>query len=140
VRFNSHDETSQEKKGKATKTSNSLLTRLLKGRGKKEKGRNGAPVTPGQSAVKDKPKTPLDRSISEIQQLLGVGHSDPERLALLLSNILGSERQKLEKDQENFDQMVWDIVKRKEKNPDDGSAEESAEESHQSTRASDSLN
>ena len=128
------------KKKKGKKPSNSLLTRLLKGRDKKEKGRDGAPVTPGQSGVKDKPKTPLDRSIGEIKQLLGVGHSDPERLALLLSNILGSERQKLEKDQEKFDEMVWDIVKRKEQGPDEESDQESEEESPGSTNGSESLN
>ncbi len=112
----------KKKKGKAKKKPpNSLLTRLLKGKDKKkDKGDKAASAAGARSAAKDKPPTPLDRSIREIKQLLGVGQSDPERLALLLSNILGAEREKQEKDQQNFDQMVWDIVNRKEQSNGDG--------------------
>ncbi len=110
-----------KKKGKAKKKApNSLLTRLLKGKDKKkDKADKEAPVTGRQSAATDQPPTPLDRSIREIKQLLGVGQSDPERLALLLSNILGAEREKQEKDQQNFDQMIWDIVNRTEQGSGD---------------------
>ncbi len=112
----------KKKKGKAKKKPpNSLLTRLLKGKDKKkDKADKAASAAGARSAAKDKPPTPLDRSIREIKQLLGVGQSDPERLALLLSNILGAEREKQEKDQQNFDQMVWDIVNRKEQGNGDG--------------------
>lgn len=105
-----------KKKGKVgkKKAPNSLLTRLLKGKDKKKDSGQSTSAVGGLSAAKDKPPTPLDRSIREIKQLLGVGQSDPERLALLLSNLLGAEREKLEKDQQNFDQMVWDIVNREE--------------------------
>ncbi len=58
--------------------------------------------------------------------MLGVGQSDPERLALLLSNILGAEREKQEKDQQKFDEMIWDIVNRKEQGDGDGNADGAA--------------
>ena len=103
--------------GKAEKTQGSLLARLLKGKGKK--GKKGASGPTGAPA-KEKPATPLDRSIREIKQLLGVGQSDPERLALLLSNILSAERKQKEKDQERFDQMVWDLVDRREQGDGEG--------------------
>ena len=97
----------KKKKGTAKKKQVSLLTRLLKGKkGKAEKGASGVP----RENAKEKPLTPMDRSIREIKQLLGVGQSDPERLALLLSNILTAERRQKEKDQERFDQLVWDLV------------------------------
>lgn len=110
---------SAKKKGKGgggkKKAQGSLLTRLLKGKDKKKiKGQKEAPAAGKKEEVNDKPPTPLDRSIREIKQLLGVGQSDPERLALLLSNILGAEREKQEKDQQKFDEMVWDLVNRRE--------------------------
>ena len=116
----------KKRNGKAKKKApNSLLTRLLKGKEKKGKGQKTTSEAGRQSAAKEKPPTPLDRSIREIKQLLGVGQSDPERLALLLSNLLGAEKEKQEKDQQNFDQMIWDIVNRKEQgNGDDGNSKE----------------
>ena len=108
----------KKKKGKGggkKKAQGSLLTRLLKGKGKKKSKDQKAASTAGRKAeASEKPPTPLDRSIREIKQLLGVGQSDPERLALLLSNILGAEREKQEKEQQKFDEMVWDLVIRRE--------------------------
>ena len=96
----------------------SLLTRFFKS-GKKKKGGakeilNGGTPGRGKSADKLKPLSPMDRSIQEIKQLMKVGQDDPERLALLLSNLLGTEREKMQQKQAAFDQMVWDIVAKKE--------------------------
>ena len=48
-----------------------------------------------------------------------VGESDPERLAMMLSRLLSQEREKQRLAREQFDHMVWDIVKREEKSAAD---------------------
>ena len=107
-----------KKKKKQESNGKSLLTRFFKS-GKKKKGGekeilNRGTSGKGKSVHKLKSLSPLDRSIQEIKQLMKVGEDDPERLALLLSNLLVTEREKMQKKQEAFDQMVWDIVQRKE--------------------------
>ena len=109
-------------KKKKKKKSGSLLTRLIKSgkERKKGSGTGGGKTKPkkaenpsgnGQVAEADaQPKTPLDRSIQEIKHMMKVGESDPERLALLLSKLLGTEQQKKQRSQEQFDKMVRDIV------------------------------
>ena len=53
-----------------------------------------------------------------------VGESDPERLAMLLSRLLGQEKEKERLAKEDFDRMVWDIVNKNEaKNADDTDAD-----------------
>ena len=44
-----------------------------------------------------------------------MGDNSPERLARILSTLLGKERDKNDRDKEMFDQMVWSIIQRKEK-------------------------
>ena len=107
-----------KKKKKQQSNEKSLLTRFFKS-GKKKKGGakeilNGGTPGSGKSAEKMKPLSSMDRSIQEIKQLMKVGQDDPERLALLLSNLLGTEREKMQQKQAAFDQMVWDIVAKKE--------------------------
>ena len=105
------------------KSSKSLLTRFFKSNGKK-KGKKGSKTKTGKRKsetgkgdVEDSnvAKTPRQKSIAEIKQMRQVGDKSPERLARILSTILSQERQKNEKDQEMFDQMVWGIIQRKEK-------------------------
>ena len=120
----------KKKKKKASKNA-SLLTRLFKS-GKKsgsgaENGSDGNAKTAGEGrAGPGRAQTPLERSIQEIKQLAKVGESDPERLALLLSNLLGAHKEKTQQDQQVFDQMVWDIVKRNEAAEEDGDDEAAA--------------
>lgn len=119
---------------KKNKKPESLLSRLIKagaGGGKKKgsvgKSKNGRGKPAGRKKVvengsgeqKAKPLTPLERSIKEIKQMAGMGEKDPERLAMILSSLLGAEQEKVRKNKEKFDEMVWDIVKRRE---DEGSS------------------
>ncbi len=53
-----------------------------------------------------------------------VGESDPERLAMLLSRLLGQEKEKQRLAQDDFDRMVWDIVHKDDETSD---TDESAE-------------
>ena len=124
---------SRGKKKGAKAVRGSLLTRLFgggrKGDGKpaaaarKQGGRpagNGKVAAGRAEASKTRLLTPLDRSIQEIKQLAKVGERDPERLALLLSNLLAGEQAKRQRDQERFDRMVSDLVDRHEAPPDEG--------------------
>ncbi len=95
----------KKKKKGAAKSGGGLFSRLLKNTGKEDKAGNG-----GKAKVKAKPLTPLERSIQEIKHMAKVGESDPERLAGLLSQLLGGEQEKRRQAQEDFDKMVWDIV------------------------------
>ncbi len=113
-----------KKKKAATKSGSSLLSRWFKGGTDIDKGAEGK-STGGKPAPKVKAKalTPLDRSIQEIKHLAKVGQSDPERLAMLLSRLLGQEQDKQRQEKETFDRMVWDIVNKDKNNPDGGTAE-----------------
>ena len=90
-------------------------------KGKATGSQNGraAAAAEEKAPSKARPLTPLERSIAEIQRMAKVGESDPQRLAMLLSNLLGAEKQKRQAEQQKFDDMVWDIVNRRE-----GSSEE----------------
>ena len=117
------------RKKKQKKKPESLLRRLIRGgagEGKKKKKKsqgvpkNGRSGTP-DGARKAKPLTPLERSIKEIKQMTSMGEKDPERLAMILSRLLGSEQEKARLNKEKFDEMVWDIVKRREEEGGGGS-------------------
>ena len=125
------------RKKKKEKKAESFLTRLMKGgqsqgKGKKraDRSKNGKAATNGRTGVevkggegKAKPLTPLERSIQEIKHMAGVGSKDPERLAMILSTVLSVEQEKTRKDQEKFDNMVWDIVKRSDEGGGDSGSE-----------------
>ncbi|MFH1571790.1 MAG: hypothetical protein ABIL09_27620 [Gemmatimonadota bacterium] len=123
-----------KKKG-AKATGGSLLTRLFGGgkkggaraaaagarqKGGKPAGNGKASADAGGGATKARPLTPLERSIQEIKQMAKVGERDPERLALLLSNLLAGEQAKRQRDQQKFERMVSDLVDRREPSSDDG--------------------
>jgi phosphopantothenoylcysteine synthetase/decarboxylase len=95
-------------KKKRKKNSASLLTRLFK-KGGKKKGAGGK-----AGAEKARPLTPRQRSIAEIKQMKKIGDNDPERLAQILSTILGDEQVKERIEKEKLDQLVWDIIHKKE--------------------------
>lgn len=112
----------KKKKKAEAKAGGSLLSRWLKtGKGDDKKG-HGKKAAPGKAAAKTKAQTPLDRSIQEIKHMAKVGESDPERLAMLLSRLLGQEKEKQRSAQEDFDRMIWDIVHKDESNDADGPA------------------
>ncbi len=133
------------KKKKKQKKTESLITRLIKGgesrlKGKKKRSpgrsKNGELTSRGHKAAngkgdeaKAKPLTALERSINEIKHMSRVGSNDPERLAMILSTILSVEQEKTRKDQEKFDNLVSDIVKRKEEEGGGGDSD-----SHSSNR------
>ena len=108
-------------KPRKKKSTDSLLGRLFgggkkKGKGKGKKGNNSARKKAAESAPKEKPRplTRMERSIAEIKQMANIGEKDPERLAHMLAALLAKEREKQQADQENFEQQVWEIVRRSE--------------------------
>tara|TARA_B100000029_G_scaffold491183_1_gene551065 strand:+ start:82 stop:444 length:363 start_codon:yes stop_codon:yes gene_type:complete len=112
------------------KKTKSLLTRFLKSGGKKKgkpgtkESSKGSGSQQGRAATKKlKPLTPRERSIAEIKQMKRMGDNSPERLARILSTMLGKEREKSERDQEMFDQMIRGIIRRQEKREDEGKEE-----------------
>lgn len=123
-------------KPRKKKSSDSLLGRLFgggkkkksKGKGKSssgKKGNNSAQKKAAGSAPKEKPRplTRMERSVAEIKQMAKIGEKDPERLARMLAALLAKEREKQQADQENFEQQVWEIVRRSEEgeeSPDGG--------------------
>ena len=111
---------SKKKKKGAAKSGGSLLSRFFKGGAKAGRPDNGT----AKKKVRAKPLTPLERSIQEIKNMAKVGESNPERLAMLLSRLLGQEKEKERLAKEDFDRMVWDIVDKNEaKNADDTNAD-----------------
>ena len=108
---------------KKKKKKGSLLTRFLKGgraKGNKAKAStNGRSGNKGKTSSKAKPLSPLERSIQEIKHLAKVGEKDPERLAMILSAMLGAEQEKTRREQEKFDTMIQDIVERGERKDSD---------------------
>ena len=114
-----------KKKKKSAQRSSSLLSRWFKGGADKSGAGSKSAGKGGKPAAKARPKaqTPLDRSIQEIKHMAKVGESDPERLAMLLSRLLGKEQAKQQEAQEQFDNMVWDIVNKDKDEPDDGTAD-----------------
>ena len=110
----------KKKKKGAAKSGGSLLSLFFKGGAKAGRPDNGT----AKKKVRAKPLTPLERSIQEIKNMAKVGESDPERLAMLLSRLLGQEKEKERLAKEDFDRMVWDIVNKNEaKNADDTDAD-----------------
>lgn len=119
----------------------SFLTRILgggksgRGQGGKAKGaagngkagRAGSVSSPSGRAdggdkgtsAKARALTPLERSISEIKQMAKVGESDPQRLAMLLSNLLAGEQAKRQHDQQQFDEMVSGLLDQREGGDED---------------------
>lgn len=103
-------------KKKKRPAKDSLLTRLFGGgkskggRGEARKGKKPAGNGKAGPQAKARPLTPLERSIQEIKQLAKVGESDPERLAMLLSNLLAGEQARRLQDQQKYDQMVSDLL------------------------------
>ena len=90
-----------------------------------KKGNNSAQKKGTGAAPKEKPRplTRMERSVAEIKQMAKIGEKDPERLAHMLAALLAKEREKQQADQENFEQQVWEIVRRSEEgeeSPDGG--------------------
>ena len=109
----------KKRKKKKKKKPSSLLTRLFKKDGKKG-GKKKAAAT-GEKA---RPLTRRQRSVAEIKQMKKIGDSDPARLARILSTILGDQRAKEQAEKEKLDQLVWDIIHKKEQ----GSGQEGGNE------------
>ena len=116
----------KRKKKKGSKKS-SVLTRLFGKDGKKGGKKGGKKKVAGakEAVEKARPLSRRQRSIEEIKQMKKIGDRDPERLARLLSAILGEVRAKEQADKEMLDHMVWNIIHRKEQGSgEDGEPEE----------------
>ena len=109
----------KKKKKGAAKTGGGLLSRFFKGGEKAGRANNGA----AKKKTRARPLTPLDRSIREIKHMAKVGESDPERLAMILSRLLGKEKEKERQAREDFDRMIWDIVSKSEARDADADAD-----------------
>ena len=81
-------------KKKRKKKSASMLTRLFKKSGKKKGGKKKGAGGKRQAGEKARPLTRRQRAIAEIKQMKKIGDNDPERLAQILSTILGDARAK----------------------------------------------
>ena len=114
-------------KKKRKKKSASMLTRLFKKSGKKKGGKKKGAGGKRQAGEKARPLTRRQRSIAEIKQMKKIGDNDPERLAQILSTILGDEREKEQAAKERLDQMVWDIIHKKEQGSGGGEGGEGEE-------------
>ena len=122
-------------KPKNKKRQGSLLTRLFKKENDKpkepqsttkkvDKGR----VQPVKDAAKPavtptKPAAPvltsaLEYSIAEIKHLVAIGKKDPQRLALLVGNMLEAEKERQLVEKEAFDQLLQEIAAREPGRPD----------------------
>ena len=66
-----------------------------------------------------KPQSPGKRTILEIQRLTGVGKKDPQRLAMMISNILGKEREKSTEQQTSFERKIQDLSRKRTKPEED---------------------
>lgn len=112
-------------KKKKKNAQGSLLTRFIKRRSAKAidgtatkkcqaklktENKSSKPAGPSQEVAEAKPKTGLDLAIQEIKHMMAVGDKDPERLAMLVSKLLVSEKKRKEQDQEKFDRMVSGIL------------------------------
>jgi len=97
------------KKKKKSATKKSLLARLF---GDKKAVKE---TKPKKTEARAKALTALQRSISEIKQMKKIGERDPERLAQLLTTMLGQEREKEEEAKRKLNEQVWDIIHRTEK-------------------------
>ena len=125
-------------KPRKKKKSDSQLGRLFGGSKKKGKGKgssgkkrnNSTQKKAAGSAPKEKPRplTRMERSIAEIKQMAKIGEKDPERLARMLAALLAKEREKQQADQENFEQQVWEIVRRSEEGEDAPDGDEPPED------------
>ena len=94
---------------KKSSTKKSLLARLF---GDKKAVKE---TKPKKTEARAKALTALQRSISEIKQMKKIGERDPERLAQLLTTMLGQEREKEEEANRKLNEQVWDIIRRTEK-------------------------
>jgi len=127
------------KKKKKKRSSASLLGRLFASSGDRKKAARGkaqskggakaapkAPTKDESEAPPAAPLTPRQKSVREIEQMAQMGKADPERLALMLSRLLGTVRDQRDRDQADFEEMVSDILARGSEAPEDGDSEEGA--------------
>ena len=103
----------KKRRKKKKKKPNSLLTRLFKKDGKKD-GKKGGKKKAAATGEKARPLTRRQRSVAEIKQMKKIGDNDPARLANILSTILGDVRAKEQAEKEKLDELVWDIIHKKE--------------------------
>lgn len=62
--------------------------------------------------------TAVQRSIAEIKQLIAIGNKDPQRLALLIGNILETEKKRQLAKKEAFNQLLEKIAEGESKEVD----------------------
>jgi hypothetical protein len=82
-----------------------------------------ATPSPNPASIPAKPATPagpsaLAYSIAEIKQLMAIGKKDPQRLALLVGNMLEAEKERQLAEKKAFDQLLQEIAARQRGRPD----------------------
>lgn len=101
-------------KERKKKAKGSLLTRFFKSSEKKKK--NSPTRTAKKEVVRQAPPmkptpppTAGQRSIAEIKYLMRIGERDPQRLAMLVSDLLAEDRVQSRQDRQAFAQMIEEI-------------------------------
>lgn len=100
-------------KKKRPQRTGSWLTRFFKSedkrskRGDKRPARQAAPPPPPSE-----PLSPRQKAVAEIRQLAAIGRKDPERLAMLLTNMLGQAREGRRRDEEKYRALIEEIARR----------------------------
>ena len=92
--------------------SGSWLTRFFKGEEKRSKGRKGRPARKAPADPPAEPLGPRQKAVAEIRQLAAIGRKDPERLAMLLTNMLGEARAGRRRDEEKYRSLIEEIARR----------------------------
>lgn len=88
------------------------MTRFLKGEEKRGKNREKRPVRKAPANSPPAPLEPRQKAVAEIRQLVAIGHKDPERLAMLLTNMLGEARAGRRRDEEKYRSLIEEIARR----------------------------
>jgi hypothetical protein len=111
-------------KKKRPQRSGSWLTRFFKSeddgkrRTKTRPQRRQASKTEQNQPAQQAPElSRRQKDVAEIKHLAAIGRKDPERLALLLTNMLGEARQRQQRDEEKFRTLIEELASR-EQRPD----------------------
>ena len=100
-------------KKRRQRRSGSWLTRFFKGEDKRGKRREGRPARKAPAEPPPEPLGPRQKAAAEIRQLAAIGRKDPERLAMLLTNMLGEARAEQRRDEEKYRALIEEVARRR---------------------------
>ena len=99
-------------KKKRPQRTGSWLTRFFKSEDKRSKRREKRPARQAAAPPPSEPLSPRQKAVAEIRQLAAIGRKDPERLAMLLTNMLGEAREGRRRDEEKYRALIEEIARR----------------------------